>query len=553
MRTITSIGLSWLLALPALTGCGSGDASPDITGTLVDVYAPTTGATTRPDLESWTSIAALVENDGAYTTITGTVDPEGNLRIPGVPEGPYWLALTSPPSESLPDAPGVVVFHETSERTLDLGTTYSGRADTVAITQPTFLAIDATLSRPWFDNAGDEMSHTHLADSLQFFSRNASVSGSLLSQPGSAQDGSPPSGSSKVNWIIDVSSIFVDAGGPWLLDGSKGDDFTILHDAQEIIGEDDGVDPWKGYTARTTREALHPQVPTMTNFSTSPIKGAFMAAKPSSFALDYKGSAFNALFPGVPMDYAYVNVSLVLEPGIPHPEVGAFATLLEASTVGQTVFSNPDCGGADCDPTLCPSGCDLGQFIPPGDHAHTFSYVDPFDFGQELVVFHLTLRTDVKALLPEKTSEGLRASFYVQMPAAELDGNPLQLIVGVPQDITVAGKVTPYGEVTSGVGETPVIAWSAPDAGKPTSYQVTVVDLTDVTDKDGLVRLRRSIAFFDVTDTRVALPAGLLKKGTFYYFQVAARQQDSSDRGAPYKVYPIHDATSQTFTGVVTP
>ena len=76
---------------------------------------------------------------------------------------------------------------------------------------------------------------------------------------------------------------------------------------------------------------------------------------------------------------------------------------------------------------------------------------------------------------------------------------------------------------------------------------------TDLKDTVGNPVLRRSIASFDVTGTRVKLPAGMLQTGKFYYFQVTARAKDSNDRAAPYKEYPVHDARAEMFTGVVTP
>lgn len=564
MRNLALLGFTSLLAAVGLAACGgvetrgTGGApnSSDITGDILDIYAPTTGQVTRPDLDSWVAIAALVEKDGAYTTFPGSIDKDAKLRIPGVPEGPYLLALTSQAPTTIPGASPFTSFLETSARTLDLGTTFSGRAAIASMTQPTFLLLDATLTTPWQTYTEDAtgMVTQPLDDSLQFISRNASVTGSFLAAQSEPQDGAPITGATQLTgWKIDATSAFSFLGNLSLIDGSQGDDFAILHDVQHQVGIADDVDPWKGYTYQSTQEVLRPIPLTMMNGGTSVVSGAFEPVKQSSFAVDYQGSAFNALVAGLPLDYAYVDFSIYLEPGTPQPQIGAFATLLTASTLGLTTYSNPSCAGDDCDPTACPSGCDLGKFVLPGDHAHTFSYGNPFDFGQELVSIYIALRADVRTLLPENTSERLRALFTLQVPISELDGKPIQPVIGFPQSIQVAGKTTPYDQVTAGVGAAPEITWSPPTLGKPTSYQVTVVDLTDLTDTNGSMVLRRNLASFDVTATRVKLPAGMLQTGKFYYFQVSARTQDNDDRTAPYREYPVHDAVAQMFTGVVTP
>ena len=58
-----------------------------------------------------------------------------------------------------------------------------------------------------------------------------------------------------------------------------------------------------------------------TDGGTSALGGDFQAVAQKSFALDYKGSAFNALLAGVQLYYAFVDISVILEAGTPNPEV----------------------------------------------------------------------------------------------------------------------------------------------------------------------------------------------------------------------------------------
>jgi hypothetical protein len=569
MRRLILLGFSSfssfssLTALLGLGGCGGVDTggtggaapSPDVTGDIADIYLPTTGQTTHVDLQTWTSIAARPVVSGVYTTFAGSIDPTGKLTIPGVPQGPYLLELTSPAPAAYPDAKPYKSYFETSARELDLGVTYSSRQDVVAMTKPTFLLIDTTLTIPWHAFTADAMGNTTqpLDDGIQIISRNAGVTGTYVSQQSPTDEGPPADGATKLAWKIDATSAFSFSGNLTLIDGSHGDDLTILHDVRHQVGVSDNVDPWKGYTYQSTEEVFHALVPTMTDGGLSALHGQFQAVKQSSFAFDYKGSAFNALLGGAPIDYAFVDFSIYLEPGKPRPLIGAFATLFDASALSVPVYTNPSCAGAACDPAACAGGCDLGTFTLPGDHSHTFSYGNPFDFGQELGSLYVTLRTNVQNLLPEKTPERLRALFTFQGPIAEFNGKPIQPALGLPQNIRVGGKTTPYTQVTAGVGVEPAITWSPPALGTPSSYRVTVVDLTDILDKDGNPLYRRNIALFDVTTTSVKLPPGLLESGKFYYFQVAARIRDNVDRAAPYRNLPSREAISQMFTGVVTP
>src|SRR5262249_15339209 len=144
--------------------------------------------------------------------------------------------------------------------------------------------------------------------------------------------------------------------------------------------------PWNGYMYMSTQEYFQPAAFTMTDGGTTPLSGAFQATPQKTFALDLKTSAFNALFGGMTFDYAATDVRVILEAGTPAPGVGAFATLLDANVTAGTAYSNPNpaCQGAGCDPMMCPSGCDAGTMVLPGDHAHMYSYGNPFKFGQEL-------------------------------------------------------------------------------------------------------------------------------------------------------------------------
>jgi hypothetical protein len=294
----------------------------------------------------------------------------------------------------------------------------------------------------------------------------------------------------------------------------------------------------------------------MTDGGTTTLSGAFAAMPAKAFDLDFRGADFNALVPGLPNTRGRVTIAVNLRPSAPTSEYVPLASLLQIDVAAGKVYTNPsvECQvSVGCDAVKCPTGCDAGSPVPPGDHAHTYPYANPFSFGQEQVEARVSFGVNLTMLLPPDTEiKSLQGSFTLKAPASELSGKPLQPTLGLPQDIRVAGKSTPYDQVTAAVGETPTITWSAPSLGTPDGYRVDVIDLTDGPSKNGAYTLTYNVASFFLTTPSVRLPAGLLQPGRFYYVQVSAQTRDDHDVTAVFKG-SIHAASSTMFTGVITP
>ncbi|WP_170319327.1 hypothetical protein [Polyangium spumosum] len=536
---------------------GAGGAMDGVTGTVKDVHQPSTGeVAVRSRL--WSKIEALVDMGGTVQSYPGTIDADGHFSIPGVPEGPYLLALEGAPSPLLPNAPPLRSFIATDARTVDLDQEFSGRPELTPMTQPTYLTIDAALTIPLQVATVDDMGNVSgNDDQLQFYSRNGMVSGYYGPSWGAPDDNPPANGATQLSaWKINAHEAFVRFfGDPTLVDGSKGDDFTVLHDVAEQVGApSDDADPWSHYVYASTKEFLQAAPFTMTDGGTSVVAGTFTPAPQKAFNLDFKGSAFNALLANVPFDLHFTGISVDHDAGAPAPAIGAFATLLGISVTNGITFTNPDpaCHGNGCDPAACPSGCDAGTLVPAGDHARSYSYGNPFTHGQEFASVSVQVYKNVRTLLPEMTTESLRGGFLLSAPASEVTGKPVVPTLGLPENIKVAGKDTPYDQVTTGVGTTPMITWDAPSLGSPTRYRVTVVDLTDLADANGVMSRRRNVANIAVKNPNVAIPEGVLKPGSYYYVQVAAVARDNDDFAAPF-MSPQRNTVSTMFTGVITP
>ncbi|MDI1481051.1 hypothetical protein [Polyangium sp. y55x31] len=570
MRTYGLFSLGILLALASTAACsdggggggnggngGNGGDAEGVTGTAVDLYRPTTGDVSLPS-KTWTKIEALVDQGGTLQSYPGTINDQGNISIPGVPTGPYLLALEGQPSAPFPNAPPVRTYVATDARTLDIGYLYSGRPDPAPMSQPTYVSIDATLGTPLQVATYDDMGNVQgFDDEIQIYSQNGTILAFAYPAGSPPEDNPPANGATQLStWKINAQDAFVRFfDSTTLIDASQGDEVTVLHGVTKQVGTptEDG-NPWNGYIYTATAESMQAMPFTMTNGGTSVAKGTFSPAPQKSFDLDYKGSAWNALLPNIPLSLHAVSISVDHEPSVPEPAIGTFATLLGMSLLNGTAYSNPDpaCHGNLCDPAACPSGCDVGTMVFAGDHAQTYSYGDPFTDGQTFGSVTITFSKSVRSLLPETTAESLRGNLTMSAPVEEITGKPLAPTLGLPQDIKVAGKDTPYDQVTTGVGTTPTITWTAPSLGTPTRYRVTVVDTTDLTDQDGSMSTRRSIAHMYVKSPNVTLPAGILQPGKFYFIQVMATIRDNDDFAAPFK--NAQRSTSATmFTGLVTP
>lgn len=534
------------------SGSSSGGGSSNvITGSAKDTFWSQNGDELVYVPSRWAGIEAIAD-----TTYPGTISNTGDISIPNVPMGMYWLALTAGPSPNFPNAPAWRTFVETDARVVDIGRVYTGRSDIATMTQSSPLVIDATFGTPiqvYTENMDGEVIQP-VMDEVQFVSRGAGLWGN----PDMFAETTPADGATQVQgWTFNMQDTFIDVvnQGTPLVDASKGDDLVVTHGVATLVGSStpDG-DPWTGYQSLSVKEAVSVANVTMTNGGTTNVTLGFTPVTQKNFVLDYKGSAFNALLPAGITDPVYASLSVAMEAGAPNPGIGTFANLWYVSVASETAYTNADpaCQGAGCDPMACATTCDPGTVVLPGDHAHTYSYGNPFQYGQELFTVMIGFTKNVRPLLPEMTTERLRGFISITAPASEVTGKPIQPIVSLPQNIKVGGNATPYDQITTGVGNTPAVSWDAPTLGTPSYYRVTVYDLKDLTGADGTTSFRRIVGTMITKGTQVTIPAGVLQTGTNYYIQVAAEVEANYDSGKPF-VISQHAASARMFTGVVTP
>ncbi|NTX53947.1 Ig-like domain-containing protein [Myxococcus sp. CA039A] len=138
----------------------------------------------------------------------------------------------------------------------------------------------------------------------------------------------------------------------------------------------------------------------------------------------------------------------------------------------------------------------------------------------------------------------VRFTVYTHAPFQE--GAPLRLspTVGPPRDLRINGLAATEDGL-QGVGETPLVTWSAPVLGTPTSYTVRLYGLYPTsTNQTG--RIQR--AFFRTTETQLRLPPELLYPGGHYFLQVASDVRTGGAVSSPRFDAPW-SATAPAFTG----
>lgn len=562
-----------LLACCSLAACGDDDddgAFAGVQGSALDVYRTEAGDTVvASDATRWAAIG-LRPAGAPETVYPGALGTDGKILIPDAPEGAYLLELTSPPASFAPEEVPFRSFIEDSARSFDASRLFSHRPDVQAMTQPTYLSVNAQLTRPWQDSPvdapnGDSVSVT---DGLFLYSRNAFVVGQTQFADATLQ-GLPESGAAALAWTFDAKAViasYLGAGNEHLLDAAKGDDFTVLHQvAKPVLGASPVPtgDPWQAYAYSSVEAVLRPGPVTMADGGTAAIGGAFEAVPQKAFALDYRGSLFNALLADAPPgERSLINVAFRVshEPSAPEPAFGAFVDLLDVSLQVTERYVEPVCNGDEpdlcADVTSCPRGCnDARVFTLPGDHVHEYAYGNPFAGGQELASINYYFQTSVTEAQGLPADESPKRPFgevFLQVPAGELNGKPLAPAVGLPRNVTINGQPAPLDRVSAGVGLAPTIAFEPPSLGTPTYYSVRIVDATNVRISTGQAFPRnRTIAGFRLKGTSVVMPSGILQPGRYYWVQIISIAEDTPPntlfRGGQ------HSARASTYTGIFTP
>jgi hypothetical protein len=405
--TTSSTGGSATSSSSASTGTG-GPAS-DITGTIIDTYINKGSDTAVPNLAG--TPVALVPSGNTFTTITGTVDPDGSFKIPNVPAGTVYVGLQSAGSTD--------TFIVTDQRKLDLGYFYAGRQDVKPITtSPTDLVLDLTGLAPWGD-----------LDTLEIYSQGAASGGDLLVAAMTV----PAAGDTVLTALsTDAAALFV----PNQIEAAKGDKTYFT----QLVSLTSGTFPYS-----SIGKSFAPAAFSLLDGATTPVTGAFTDVTPKTATLDWKRSLFAGLASAVNPTAAVTTCSIYLfaEPGGPTRSTNSYVP---------TILYGNDPGLDDVSLKL-----DYGNPFPADWGAQAFIYAD----------------FSVPYLVPgTATMKHAHTTIDLSGTATDVAAGVVKPIISPPSALKVGGKDA--FAVNTGVGLTPVLSWSAPTLGTSVLYQVNV-------------------------------------------------------------------------------
>lgn len=492
------------LAAAATVACSKSDTAPPtgprtVTGTFQLVHWTDDGARTAvptpPDPSasprpSAPPVAALVPTAAGYDVKPGTVDAAGRLSIPGVPQGRFFLAVEG----------SVLRLSEHTADALDLSSHVLGRADAVLPVATTPVTISVSGLSPW----------TSSFDLVTVTSSNAG----LWTAPwGLFYVGEDlADGTTSASLSVDFQSTVF--GALPLPDSSRGD---VVHLAQLSVRPGTTVG-----TRVLTRSARLTGVSLAAG--AAGVITADLQAVPQTgrVSIDFRQSAFEALAPQMGPG-ASANTAAVWVDASAHP------------------LTHP--GPQDAAPDLV-----LVERLPgdPDFVEQDIAYGQPFDslwheWRGENVIF--TVPFQVGTASP-RTAVAVVAQSAAMSPALSPVVVPR---ISPPRRPTVGGRDA--FQPQSGVGTTPVLAWSAPDIGSPSRYEVEVYRLTE---DQGISRRTLVLrAELKGGTSSLRIPPDVLLAGQPYHASIRAARFDAdrvSEPGAAWRRVPGDWANCVTAT-----
>jgi hypothetical protein len=504
-------------------------AARTINGSFTVVYAPDDGTRTTQPLPAadGTTVSAYSWNKatGGYDVHAGTIDASGNVTIPGVPEGHYFLAVNNT------DFFGFLTTSLTELTTSkpDLSTIVSVRPDMATDDGSLTVNLNLTGLDPYVPRKrgfGQADSTLFQLESSQNLLGQRPFEWGMIGKPVAGAT----SKSGQMSWSS--PSFFGLFGLP---DASRGD-VVFAHSAQFSIIGGAGAQPLRFRAAdRAARLSLTLQ----DGAGTPPFDVALEPIQTSGqISGDVRYSQFEALAPQVYPTAVHGEFGLTLW-GIPHTTRYPDAPNYSGA---QLSFGGPP-------PMLLEGNGILDEFAPPLTDANygALTYGKFLDgnwrsFRQTLFAY------EVFNDMPGGWQDEATAYTFLLEPEGgddddALDPNrPIQPVLGPVQSPQIGGVSAFVAQ--DGVGTTPTLSWTAPTLGQATSYTVYIWDVNDFSGSAIVTALVRSTSF--------TVPDGLLIPGELYYAVITANSApwDHPNAGVYRTGFPLYttDCVTAGFT-----
>ncbi len=431
----------------------------NIDGTAVDHAVTGTGLQNYTQDLSGSVVEALLPNGkGGYNTIKGSGDSSGNLTVPNLPTGSFWLHVQQPFFGQMHDN-----YIWTNASDVDAGALLPGRPDAVA---GTGVMISTNVDLTVTPTTGD---------SILWSSTDAQAWGT--------------------GYPATVTNPLVATFGQYgnLIDSSKGDRAFLVHYTPGSTGLAYAV------------EAKEYDDVTQTNGSTTTLTGTMSAVGGSTTNPVIKITQFDAHYAGLVNTSTVVRYFILEDVGYGGTEGGGTGVPM--------IYGYLNSVSADTDFGSIPYGIISKSGVP---------YYGFSDYGDRTVTSGgTTLHFPVGASI---TSNAVPTSSAAIVP-----------ILSEPKNVTIDGK--DFLSDQTNVSLTPVVAWNPPATGVPTSYELTVYDMS--------APLTSQHHFF-TNGNSVIFPTGILQAGGNYAFYLQAMLSQSTT----FTAAPFRTGTSQAVTSI---
>lgn len=410
----------WVAALSVgLCACGGDTEEPPsssnagaLAGTFIDTYLFEGGEESLPRDPARVSLAALVpQPDKHYSIHPGTLDAAGNIKIPDVPEGVYFLKIQPTPS-------GPISYYQSSVRTLELGAFYASRPDVEALVAgPAEMVFDVTGLAPWQDS-----------DGLELYSLGAGTWGVLYFTELMAGN------TSLSNAVFDAMTLLP----PALIDGELGDSVYITQLTTKTSGSS---------VYQSIEKVLEPSPFTLVDGGQVSINGMFQDVPQNTLPVTWKRSAF-------------ANLA---------KEAHASAVL-----AGGDLYFYAETGGpARVTSSLPPTILDLpAGASETSDFSGDLMYGNPFPKTWAIIA-SASASYSFEVMLPGAV--GPKSITGSALCATLVSGNgalSFEPAMHPVRSLQVNGQDT--AAPLAGAGLMPEVSWEAPSVGTPKNYRVAV-------------------------------------------------------------------------------
>jgi hypothetical protein len=486
-----------------------------VSGTRVASYWADAGTTnTAPPGAATSQVSALVrDGTGAWSTFPGSMDAAGTFKVPGVPNGPYWLRFQEVPAST---SDGAAVYLEAASGTgLDLGFDQLGRTGLTRTTTATQVTFTTNMS------TGTNGKSWNAADQMQIASSNADV-GDWLSRVAP---------NFRTNFASGNSS-----GAPLNL-VKTGDVTTMFH----LYSLTDASSTLTYRVARAAASLATVNIPGGAAATVPPPPAAFALVAPAPNGTVPGGTWSTTAFAGY---RTLMNVPTGT--GTTHAlSIGAsVGPLTGFSPVPRNAFPTlftMSAALATTDRTVGSNLTYVHVLAQNGTIVASWNEWRGVEFGGTVSYTAVGASTGVS----ERASMGRRDPMTALQPMAPTLSPVRNLAV------TPTGGTTPVAAYTAipGTGLQPTISWDPPALGTPTSYLVEVFRLG----LSGTTTTKTRVAAFYTGSTSVPVPPGVLTAGARHFVKVTARAIPSD----PWAVSPLRQilagAWAQTLSGTITP